>query len=187
LKGKASKDPLGEREETNKSVHPRKAAYSDYNDNSNANANDKPECDDNSDAGDNPGSNDDVLFDSKDDGSGNSAADKDMDGHSCSDSGYSSDGTDVTITEDTDKCYTTKLDKFEQPLRQNSDAAEPGAFEEAKRKYKALCYKDICIWIVQNPKRGKRDLLAIEVHLQNHKGVDNKPKPYVALTRYLKL
>ncbi|PVH68553.1 hypothetical protein DL98DRAFT_440967, partial [Cadophora sp. DSE1049] len=43
---------------------------------------------------------------------------------------------------------------------------------------KALCYKDICLWIVQNPKRGKKDLLVIEVHLQNYKRVDNKPKPY---------
>jgi hypothetical protein len=25
------------------------------------------------------------------------------------------------------------------------------------------------------------------VHLQNYKGVDNKPKPYVALARYLEL
>jgi hypothetical protein len=53
--------------------------------------------------------------------------------------------TAVIITKDTEKCYTTELDKCEQPLRQNSDAAEPGEFKEAKQKYKALCYKDICL------------------------------------------
>jgi hypothetical protein len=68
---------------------------------------------------------------------------------------------------------------------ENFNDAEPGGFEEAKRKYKALCYEDICLWIVRNPKQGERDLLAMEVHLQNHKGVDNKPKPYATLARYL--
>ena len=51
-----------------------------------------------------------------------------------------------------------------------------------RRKYKALCYEDICLWIVKNPKKGERDVLAMEVHLRHHKGVDNKPKPYVALS-----
>jgi hypothetical protein len=32
----------------------------------------------------------------------------------------------------------------------------------------------------QEPKEGERDLLAIEVHLRHHKGVDNKPKRSVA-------
>lgn len=180
-KGGASEDPLRKREETNKSVHPGKAAHRDYDDDSDADADDEPECD----AGGELGSGDDIIFDSEDDRSDDGAADEDMDGHGCSDSGYSSDGADVTMTEDTDKCYTTELEGRGPPLRQSSDAAEPGEFEEAKRKYKALCYEDTCIWIVQNPKPGERDLLAMEVHLQNHKGVDNKPKPYVALTRYL--
>jgi len=68
-----------------------------------------------------------------------------MDGHGCLDSGYNSDGTDVTMTEDTDKCYTTEVDECGQPLRQNLDPAEPGELEEAKRKYKALYYEDICL------------------------------------------
>jgi len=70
---------------------------------------------------------------------------------------------EVTITKNT--CYNTKFDEF----------------REAIWKYKALYYKDICLWIVQNPKQGERDLLAIEVYLQHYKGVDNKPKLYVAL------
>lgn len=40
-------------------------------------------------------------------------------------------------------------------------------------------YKDICLWVVQNPKYGDRDLLAIEVTLHHHKGADKKPKLYV--------
>jgi len=68
-----------------------------------------------------------------------------MDGHGCLDSGYNSDGTDVTMTEDMDKCYTTELDECRQPLHQISDPTEPSEFEEAKQKYKALCYKDICL------------------------------------------
>jgi hypothetical protein len=142
-KGKASEDPLGEREEANKNVHPRKAAYYDYDNDSDADANDEPECDDNSDAGDDPGSNNNVLFDSKDNRSDNSAAKEDIDGHGCLDSSYSSDGTNVTMTEDIDKCYTTELDEYGQPLWLISNPAEPGEFKEAKRKYKALYYKDI--------------------------------------------
>ena len=46
-----------------------------------------------------------------------------------------------------------------------------------KRSYKAICYEDIRLWIVQNPMKGERDLLAMEVTLAHHKGVDNKPKP----------
>jgi hypothetical protein len=42
-KGKASEDPLGEREETNKNAHHRKAAHCDYDDDSDAGADDEPE------------------------------------------------------------------------------------------------------------------------------------------------
>jgi Protein of unknown function (DUF3435) len=48
---------------------------------------------------------------------------------------------------------------------------------ETKRRYKALCYEDIRLWIVQNPTPGERDLLAMEVILKYHKGADKKPKP----------
>ena len=47
------------------------------------------------------------------------------------------------------------------------------------REYKALCYEDIRLWIVQNPTRGERDLLAMEITLAHHKGANRKPKPYV--------
>jgi hypothetical protein len=184
-RGNASQDPLGEREETNKSTHPRKAAHCDDDDrdaDNNSDTDDAPEYDGDTDAEDGLGS-DDIFFDSEDDGSDDDD-DEAIDEHGCSDSGYNSDETDITMTEDTAKCYTTEIDELGKPLQQNLDAAEPGEFEEAKRKYKALCYEDICLWIVQNPRRGERDILAMEVHLQNHKGVDNKPKPYITSTRY---
>jgi hypothetical protein len=83
--------------------------YYNYDDDSDAD--DEPECDDNSDASDDVGSADDVLFDSKDNGSDDGTADKDIDKHGYLDSGYNSDGTDVTMTEDIDKCYITKINE----------------------------------------------------------------------------
>ncbi len=52
-------------------------------------------------------------------------------------------------------------------VQQDCDA-ELDKFGEAIRKYKALCYEDIYLWIVQNPKQGERDFLAMEVHLRHH-------------------
>jgi len=160
-KGKASQDPLGEAEDANKRERPREATDEDY--------------DDESDAGDGPEYDEADLFDNDDD-----TVDEDRDESADHDSGYSSAGTDVTTTEGTDDCYTTEVDESGELVRQTCDAAELDEFGEATRKYKALCYEDICLWVVQNPKRGERDLLAMEVHLRHHKGVDNKPKPYVA-------
>jgi hypothetical protein len=178
-KGKASQDPLGEAEDTNMCEPPQEATDEDYDDDSDAG--DGPEYDDgdlfedddDNDAGDGPEYDDGDLFGDDDD-----ATDEDTDETTDRDSGYNTD--EVTMTEDTDICYTTEIDKFGRPEQQICDAAELDEFGEAIRKYKALCYEDICFWIVQNPKRGESDLLAIEVHLRHHKGVDNKPKPYVA-------
>jgi hypothetical protein len=167
-KGKASEDPLGEAEEAGKnettwgrvdSGHDRALVASDG-----------PEYDDDSDDGDGPESDDD---------------DNATDTHNKSgepDSGYGTDEADVAMSEDTNDCYTTEIDDASEPVQQNDEAAELDEFGEVIRKYKALCYEDICLWIVQNPKEGERDLLAMEVHLRHHKGVDNKPKPYVACT-----
>jgi hypothetical protein len=157
-KGKASQDPLGEAEDANKREGLREATDEDY--------------DDESDAGDGPECDDDGLFSF-------SFGDDDTDGNADQDSGYNTDGTVVTMTEDTDDCYTAEVDELGEPVRQACDAAELDESGEATREYKALCYEDICLWIVQNPKRGERDLLAMEVSLRHHKGVDNKPKPYV--------
>lgn len=94
------------------------------------------------------------------------------------DSDYGTDGTDTTMTKDT--CNTSVLEIDEGSVPQTSTGgAKYDEFGEAIRQYKALCYEDICLWIVQNPRPEGRDLLAMEVHLRHHKGVDNKPKPYV--------
>jgi hypothetical protein len=61
---------------------------------------------------------------------------------------------------------------------------ELGKFEELIQKYKALCYKDICFWIVKNLKAGDRDILAMEVHLWHYKGVDKKLKPYASTSLF---
>ena len=52
---------------------------------------------------------------------------------------------------------------------------------EPTKRCKALCYEDVRLWIVQNPSRGERDLVAIEVTLAHHKGADNKPKLYATI------
>lgn len=62
------------------------------------------------------------------------------------DSGYCSDGTDDTTSED--NCPAVDVDDSGQPVEQNDDALELNEFGVARRKYKALCYEDIRIWIV---------------------------------------
>jgi hypothetical protein len=181
-KGKASEDPLGEADETDKNK--RRQERKDVDNDEDSNADDGLVFDDDSDAGDGPEYENDLLFDSDDDVDDADDATPDDEGTDETadrDSGYNSDRTDVTMTEDTDDCFTVELDGAGQPVRQNGDADELDEFGEARRKYKALCYEDICLWIVRNPKEGERDILAMEVHLRHHKGVDNKPKPSVAL------
>lgn len=80
------------------------------------------------------------------------------------DSGYSSNGTDVSMKE---------CDR--EPAQPKCDAPEPDEFGEATRAWKALCYEDIVLWIVRNPQKGGRDILAMEVSLRHPKGVDHKP------------
>lgn len=82
------------------------------------------------------------------------------------------------------------LDPEDHPEDPNYDRGQPwddardadydddtGEFTKSKRRYKALCYEDIRLWIVQNPTRGRRDLVAMEISLKYHKGADKKPKP----------
>lgn len=44
------------------------------------------------------------------------------------------------------------------------------------------CYKDVCLWIVRNPRYKEKDVFVIEIYFkyQGHKIIDNKPKSYVA-------
>ncbi len=159
-KGKASQDPLGEAEDANKCEPPQEATDGDY--------------DDESDIGDDPEYDDSDLEDD------DNATNEDTDETADHDSGYNTDEMEVTMTENMETCYNTKINEFKEPVQQDCDA-ELDKFGEAIWKYKALCYEHICLQIVQNPKQGERDLLAMEVHLQHHKGVNNKPKPYIAL------
>jgi hypothetical protein len=180
-KGKASEDPLGEAEETIEHRRPREEGGT--HDAKGADADDGLEYDDDSDAGGGgPEYDDDILFDSDDDETADEdgLSDEGTDESAGRDSGYSSDGTDVAMMQDTDDCCPVEVDGAGRPVRQNRDAGELTESGEAVRRCKALCYEDICLWIVQNPKKGERDLLAMEVHLRHHKGVDNKPKPCVA-------
>lgn len=172
-KGKASQDPLGEAEEANKAKQTQQRAGKDYN--REDDIDDSLDYDDDSDAGDGPEFDIDDVFDSDDE-----ADEEEIDEDAGYDSGYGTEERDATMTDDTDDCSTAEVDELGEPPRQACDAAELDEFGEAIRKYKALCYEDICLWIVQNPKQGGRDLLAMEVSLRHHKGVDNKPKPYVA-------
>jgi hypothetical protein len=205
-KGKASQDPLGIAETFDNNER-QKAEYRNYGDNSNAsndvkynsededllgngveyNSNDEDLFDDRVEYN----SDDDDLFDddqkSLDGDSNGNAIDTNSGGSMDADSGYNSDETDIIMTEKTDTRFATKVNKFVERIEQDCDTADLDEFGEAKRKYKALCYEDICLWIVQNPVQGGRDVLAMEVHLRHHKGVDNKPKPYVALIGVLRL
>jgi hypothetical protein len=158
-KDKASQDLLGEAEDA-KCKPSQKAKDRDY--------------DNESDIGDDPEYDDNDLEDDND------ADDKDTDETADHNSGYNTDEIEVTMTENTDICYNTKIDKFREPVQQDCDT-ELDKFEEMIQKYKTLCYKDICLWIVQNPKQRERDILIIEVYLQYYKGVDNKSKLYVVL------
>lgn len=90
-----------------------------------------------SDAGDGPEYENGLLFDSDNEDTGETPD---------RDSGYNSDWTDVTMTEDTDDCSTVEVDGAGQAVRQSGDADELDEldeFREARRKYKVLCYEDI--------------------------------------------
>jgi hypothetical protein len=107
-------------------------------------------------------------------------SDTQRDGHSNPDSGDNNNGAGASVqparwtTND-----TIELDGMseEVPRMVNVEALEK--LEEI-RKWKAICYEDVSLWIVPNPKPGGRDLLAMEVFLRYHKGVENKPKPYAS-------
>jgi hypothetical protein len=175
-KGKASQDPLGEVEERERQQQHERGDE----DHGQAGITDDgvdSDYDDDSDAGNDPEFDDDDIFNCSDvdednatDNDDNDFSDKGVHAEADPDSGYSSDGTDVSMKE----CSG-------EPAQQNCDAAKFDEFGEATQTCKALCYEDIILWVVRNPVKGGRDVLAMEVYLRHHKGVDNKPKPYVAL------
>lgn len=115
---------------------------------------------------------DEEIFDSNDEGGTEDeiVPDSMAAGNSYTDSGHSS----ITMTD----CYPMEIEDSSNTFQKSDAAPVLGDIEEEIRKWKVLCYEDITLWIVQNPKPGGRDLLAMEVFLRHHKGADNKPKPY---------
>jgi hypothetical protein len=140
-KGKASQDPLGEAEVANKNERPPRGDEDD-----------DLQYDDDSDAGDGPDYDDDIDYadDNEDDEGDDAVGDGDLsDGNADEsadhDSGYNSDETDTPMTESGDDCYAVEADGPGEPGRQDCDDADLDEFGEAIRKYKALCYEDICL------------------------------------------
>jgi hypothetical protein len=160
-KGKASQDPLGEADAISKREQLMGTIEKDYADES--------------DAGDGPEYDGDALFDyDEEDSIDDVSPDEDMMQNAGTDSGYCTEDAADPMNED--NCPAVGVDDSGQPV-EPINATELDEFGELRRKYKALCYEDIRLWIVRNPKPGERDLLAMEVSLRHHKGVDNKPKP----------
>ena len=187
-KNAASQDPLGEEEEAPELEHPQPSIQlnqadgdcSDYEDDSEAG--DEVPDEDLFDDYTNLSDASEDLFDSGDDDErGTESATEERTG-SCddSDSGYSSD-RDRFMTDDEMESYLMEAGEGSDPGVRSVDVTAPAGLEEGVRETKAICYEDICLWIVQNPKPGERDLLAMEVFLRNHKGADKKPKPYACL------
>ncbi|SCO91190.1 uncharacterized protein FRV6_15318 [Fusarium oxysporum] len=88
--------------------------------------------------------------------------------------GYETDTTEIGGEEEEEETP----DEGDQRRR---PAATPEVEKEDDRVRltKALCYEDLTLWIVKDPKGGRRDVLAMEVALKFHKNVDRKPKPHV--------
>ncbi|KJZ69082.1 hypothetical protein HIM_11532 [Hirsutella minnesotensis 3608] len=95
-----------------------------------------------------------------------------------------SDGTSDTDYSDDELHDTESRREGKEPLSAPvSEPCEPIEGREPIRKHKALCYEDIVLWVVPDPNKGGRDVLAMEVFFRHHKGADNKPKPTVFLFR----
>ncbi len=98
-----------------------KSKRQEYDDSEEDKTDDGLEFDDDSDASDGPEYENDVLFDSDDDD--NAATDDEgTEATADHDSGYNSDRTEVTMTEDTDDCFTVEVDGTGRPVRQSGDA-----------------------------------------------------------------
>ena len=68
-------------------------------------------------------------------------------------------------------------DPWTNPKNTDYNDIDMDGVNNIKREYKALCYEDVRLWIVQNATPGGSDLLAMEITLARHKRADRKPKP----------
>ncbi|KAH8585353.1 hypothetical protein B0O99DRAFT_696587 [Bisporella sp. PMI_857] len=93
------------------------------------------EYNDNSNAGNSPEYNDDLLFDSNDDETAdeNNLFHESTNKKAGHNSGYSSDETDVIITKNTDDCYPVEVNGAKRLVQQNCNVDELDEFKEAIR------------------------------------------------------
>ncbi|KAM3533678.1 hypothetical protein MY4038_002993 [Beauveria bassiana] len=119
-----------------------------------------------------------------------SESDSDSDDSTLDNRGKSDDGEIDTHQDDTsDTEYSENGEEGIDMLQTESKpdqlamTAWQDEDQEAIRLHKALCYEDIVLWVVRDPNRGGRDVLAMEVFLRHHKGAEKKPKPTIFLFR----
>ena len=94
------------------------------------------------------------------------------------DDGYESDETDNTdITPDLSHVSDGRRAAAKLPETLMSNTSDTSKDQDPIRRHKALCYEDLVLWIVKDPRGGQRDVLAMEAFFRHHKGADNKPKP----------
>jgi hypothetical protein len=163
-KGAASQDPLGD-DECNSE------ASDDILDEDLFDGDEDVSDDDDDDNDDN-----DYTSDSDNEGYTKTPPNKETDSYRNLDSGRPSEIASVGTAEDPVDSSPMEVDEIPEAVSQVVNVEALGRLEEM-RKWKALCYEDVRIWIVPNRTRGRRDVLAMEVFLRYHKGVDNKPKP----------
>ncbi|KAG5743507.1 hypothetical protein H9Q70_013781 [Fusarium xylarioides] len=93
--------------------------------------------------------------------------------------GYETDTTEISGGDEEEEEEEEEERPDEGGQRRRPTATpEVETDDDPIRLTKALCYEDLTLWIVKDPKGGHRDALAMEVALKFHKNVDRKPKPY---------
>jgi hypothetical protein len=112
LKNKINKNLFDEKEKINKKIYSRKVIYYNYNNNSDIDVDNKPEYNNNNNINDDPRFDNNIFFDFEDDKNNNNTTDKNINRYSYLDNGYNSDRINIIITKNTDKYYTTELDKY---------------------------------------------------------------------------
>lgn len=145
LKGKTNQDLFSKAEETNKINQTQQSIGKYYN--RKDNTDNSLDYNNDNNTGDSPEFKVDNPFNS------NNKANKEINKNTNHNSSYSiTEKTNTTITKDIDNYYTTKVNKSGEPVQQIYNTTELDEFEKAIQKYKILCYKNICLQIVQNPK-----------------------------------
>ncbi|KAH7010557.1 FluG domain-containing protein [Ilyonectria destructans] len=90
--------------------------------------------------------------------------------------GYDSNATDDTEISEEDPPAANRSPNDTEGVAKRPETTE-GPETKPVRLHKVLCYEDLTLWIIKNPTKRGRDVLAIEVNLRYHKGADRKPKP----------